>query len=92
MDAGSDPDLIRHPWRVWTASNIVAANFEDPQLLFLLLPEDVAKHATFLHLVMLPRRSQLVQDAPRNKCGRHHLRRRVVKLLSGVRAEMLERR
>src|SRR5271166_4021406 len=88
--ARHNPGFIRHTRGIRATGNVVATHFHDPQLLVLLLLQDVAEDAALLHLIVLPRRPQLVQHPPRNKRAGYDLRRRMVKLLSRHAAEILE--
>ena len=90
VHAWQDPGFVRHAGRVRTEGDVVATHFDDAQALPLFLPDDVAEHATFFLLVVVPAGTQFVQHTARDEGGGGELRRGMFEFLAGVDSEILE--
>ena len=81
-----EPDFVGHARRVGADGNIVAAGFEDAEVLAFFLREDVAEHAAFFGLEVVASGSEFVEHAARNEGGGRQLKVGVIEFLSGGRA------
>src|SRR5580698_3016030 len=90
MAARHDPGFIRYPRSIRTERHVVSANFDDAQVLPLLLRQNVAEHTALLALVIVASSPEFIQHAPWHKRGRGQLRSRMVEFLSRSLAVILE--
>src|SRR5258708_1591246 len=87
---GNDPGLIRHSRGVRAKRDKIPADLNNALVLPQLLGKNVAKNAPLLRRKVVAAGTKFIQHAPRNEGGGGQLRVRVLKLLSRVRAVVLE--
>src|ERR1039458_2005060 len=90
MAARHNPGFVRGARSIGAEGDVVSANFDDAQVLTLLLRQNIAEDAALFALEIVASGAEFVEDAARHESGCGQLGSGVIEFLSGFRAVILE--
>ena len=90
MAAGHNPGFVRDARSIGAEGQVVSANFDDAQVLTLLLRQNVAEHAALFRLEIVASGAEFVEDAARHEGGCGQLGSGMLKFLPRSFAVILE--